>query len=68
MNLNTPIRTLRIFFFWAKKYEKKTPENCELKKSEFFFSIFICFRTFLNYLDEKIKSALFEEEGGLQDR
>ena len=44
------------------KYVNKIDHNS--KKIGLFFSFFIRFRKFLNYLDHKIRAALFEEEGG----
>ena len=34
------------------------------KSRNFFLPFFIRFKTFLNYLDQKLKMALFEEDGG----
>ena len=40
-------------------------DNSQQKKMVIFFSCIIRFRTYLNNLDQKIKTALFEKGGGV---
>ena len=52
------------YFFYSKhiQFSMNFHQNSQ-KKSEFFSSYFIRFRMLLNYLDRKIKTALFEGGG-----